>query len=79
METINAIINVEYQRRSFIYTDRHTDTHTHTDNLIFSLSDKICYVFMFWGMLQWSVPKTNFVFVIHKHLAESISNTLKSC
>jgi hypothetical protein len=60
---------------SFIQTD--TQTHTHTD--FFSLSDKICYVIIFWGMLQWSVPKTNFVFVIHKHLAESVSNTHKSC
>jgi hypothetical protein len=40
METINAVINVEYQCRNFIYTDRHTDTqthrHTHTDTSLMS-------------------------------------------
>jgi hypothetical protein len=45
MEINNAVINVEYQHRNFIYTDRHTDTqtrrHTHTQAIyFFPLSDR---------------------------------------
>jgi hypothetical protein len=44
------------------------------ENIFFSLLIDFILVF-----LHWSIPKTLFVFVIHKHLAESITNTLKFC